>query len=135
MSDRIFMLFVWAVGVMFFLAAIPFLPRQEVRTPLRAVGSAIVFGAMWPLLLMIALVRYAPWWYWLKWVEYREFLVTTKAADLQAEFKRNWDTNSAEEFPEAYRRGKERLESELSRLDTKANKLFSRKSFLENKLR
>lgn len=134
MSDNIFMLLGWAAGIMFYIAAIPFLPRKEVRTPLHALGFAIAFGAMWPLHL-IFLSPYAFRLYWLKWVEYREFLIATKAESLQTEVKRKWDVDMIEKFPEAYRRDKEWLDSELSRLDAKVKKMFSRKRKLEDKLR
>ena len=135
MSDRTSMLFVWGFGVIVSFLAIPFLPRQEVRTPLRAVGAAIMFGAALPLLLTIYIIHFAPWLYWSKWVEYREFLVATKTTCLEEEFRDRWHLKAREEFPEIYQRQKRLLESDLSQFDAKANKLFSRKKYLERKLR
>ena len=122
-------------GAIFMLLAIPFLPRQETRTPILAVGAAIVYGAMLPLLLPMLLFRYAPWWYWLKWVEYREFLIETKITRLKKKFESFWNISWQKKFPEEYMRQKEWLESDLGNLNTKVSKLNYRKRLLEDKLR
>ena len=116
-SDRAIMFIVWGFGVILVLLSIPFLPRQEVRTPIRAVGTAIILGAIWPLLLLVALGRYAPWWYWLKWVEYREFLIEAETARLEQEFRNRWYLEMQEQYPEAYQRNRERLEFDLGNLN------------------
>jgi hypothetical protein len=96
---------------------------------------SVALGMVWPFLLMVFLFRLAPWWYWAKWLDYREFLVRTKIAFLTRESEEIWDKSSREEHPELYQRHRQRLEAELEGLNKKADELYFRRSALEDKLR
>lgn len=135
MNDRVIGLLIWSSGFSFFVLAIPFLPRRQASTPLQAIGMAAALAAVWPLLLLVLLIKYAPLWYLLKWTEYLEFLTATKAQALEATFQRQWDPDYCNACPERYNRSKDAHRRELDILQVKGDRLYSRRLQLQEKLR
>lgn len=135
MSDQTTMLLLWGAGFVFFVLAIPFLPRRDTATPAQAVGLALSLALMWPALLIVLLIRYAPLWYWIKWTDYREFLTRAEAETLAAKFNRVWQPSDRAAHSDFYERSKAMHISTLSRLQAKADQLQSRRLMLEEKLR
>lgn len=135
MSDQTTMLLLWGGGFAFFVLAIPFLPRRDTSTPAQAVGLALSLALVWPALLIVLLVQYAPRWYWLRWVEYREFLTKAEAQTLVARFDRVWQPSDRTAHPDLYARIKVTHDSALHDLEVKADRLHSRRLLLEQKLR
>jgi hypothetical protein len=135
MSDRITMLLMWACGFVVFVLAIPFLPRRDTSTPAQAVGLALSLALVWPLLLLVVLVRYAPLWYWLKWTDYREHLAKAKAEALDAKFRRIWQPSDRADHPELYEHSSAAHTRKIDQLRSKMDALHSNRLRLEQKLR
>jgi hypothetical protein len=134
MSEHDFLIALWAMGSLVLILALPFMPRKEVNTPIKAIGFVIVFGGFLPIFILFALVKYLPYWYLHKWIEYREFIAETKVASIQNEFNRKWDQDLKERMPEIYERQKNDVDFQLKQLDIHLSMLSSKKYTLERKI-